>query len=921
MKRQSKPKLKGTVLFTVISVMSLLIIFLTSTLVLAASASNRTHRNYASSQTEYTARAAIESFSEAMARNDGIAQMIVNMKKTDVLTPSVDINDASLGEIGYYKNDGTWVPGQISIEYIDDTYVYNTKNNSWEEQQVLKITATAELGGEESTVSAYIRKKSPDEPSPLSIKGLHTVGGLDPDTTKGTYTGALALGITADGSQTYQLNNGTDVETDLTFVNGSLNSAGNVNIHVLKPQTGTVVMGNLHVSNSNFISIDYEMPDDFIQKDIPYLYVDGSVSCDSSLNIKNVNGKNAPYNIFCGSWNTWDKEVKIDNSDLYLMDTGATSRIGGSAGNTRLSAWNNALHQKSETQFDSKGGNIYSKGNLELKQTEIFGDVRCEGNATIDSGVTIHGNLVVGGTLNLNSSFTVDKSIYADNYNGFTAKLKSGYKKIEKNNVHHAPYNSIDPKYNKVDNIKYDYETNNYEVYDSDTPDPSGNGNWIDRDGNSRRSKVTYYDESGNCYEENQWYQYYMNGFENHFFFNGDEVARGYLKDKFGNIYHHDQWNPTKYDNGYYVTADQFGNEIGTEPTNKEYYYYDTTDASYPPVEVDEHTIQIHNPPYWTQRNCDGDDNNPNSGTDSGIVVTDHKTIYYKNSSGALVSASEAYTGVLPVSDFINSKGSIYPDNMTREAITGYAGTNPYPDGNQEYKIITSLKEIQEDVGYKSGAFDPSVYLTSVPSGVVLSKEYDSSSFVGSNTLNITENCKINGDIGNNRTIYIRPTGTLWVELNDVTLNHGSKIVVDDSHGSVNFMINGTLTLYNSLIVTKAIDDGNLSINESDKIGITFYGANTSQIAYNNNDTICGTAKCPYTRLNITNDGGRLSGVTYNGSSVPNPHWIGNALFSEIGNSGDNFTLLYTDAGGSSEESIMNQLLSESWAVMYYDVY
>ena len=45
-------KVKGSILFTVVSVMAILIIFLMGTLVLATSASNRAHRTYSTSQTQ-----------------------------------------------------------------------------------------------------------------------------------------------------------------------------------------------------------------------------------------------------------------------------------------------------------------------------------------------------------------------------------------------------------------------------------------------------------------------------------------------------------------------------------------------------------------------------------------------------------------------------------------------------------------------------------------------------------------------------------------------------------------------------------------------------------------------------------------------------------------------------------------------------
>ena len=69
MKTEKSKRLKGAVLFTVVSVMSLLIIFLMGTLLLASAANKRAQKSYAVSQAEYTAKTAIESFTKAMANS------------------------------------------------------------------------------------------------------------------------------------------------------------------------------------------------------------------------------------------------------------------------------------------------------------------------------------------------------------------------------------------------------------------------------------------------------------------------------------------------------------------------------------------------------------------------------------------------------------------------------------------------------------------------------------------------------------------------------------------------------------------------------------------------------------------------------------------------------------------------------------
>lgn len=911
MKKHSKAKLKGTVLFTVISVMSLLIIFLTSTLVLATSASNRSHKNYASTQTEYTARAAIESFSEAMSRNDAVAQMIVNMKKTDILTPSVEINDSALGQIGYYDNSGNWVPGQISIEYIDDTYVYNTEKLCWEEQQVLKVTATAELAGEESTVSAYIRKKSPDEPTPLSIKGLQTAGGLTPDTTKGTYTGALALGITADGTGEYQLNNGTIVKTDLTFVNGSLKTGGNLNFDIDKSGTGTVIEKNLKFStNPLTINLNYEMTGDFVQKDIPYLYVNGEIENGELIKVQ---GKNSPYNIFCGSWQTKSNNFDIKSSDLYLMDTGTTSTIG-CTGTSMLKAWSTSLIQKSNTQFDSKGGNIYSKGNIELSNIKIYGDVRCEKDITIGSSVIIYGDLVCGGNLTVNEGSIaniVKGQVYKREVSGNVSVLKPGY--TAHVNVYHE--NELRP--DCVEKESFSVDNAECLLAEKEILQQDGAYEWhyvskhngivtdfVWADGIDDK---TIYWIGDDYYTSKPYYQVNPDGFQT------KEIVTE--SKSIYQVNYDDTYIQLK--NGEAFVYDADGNPL-YQTTDKQYHYYHNGESGWNEV-LEEDAKK----PYYTEWN---DPTNTIYTKDLDGTINDTIDVYfYEDATNIRVDYNTSHIDNIykDLSEYTYAS-DIYPKYMTREAITGKDSSgNPYPDSKQEYKFVTNLDEIQKSIGYIGSTFDPSVYLTAIPDGIDVSTVYDINNLSSDETINITDSCTIKGDNGSGHSVIIniKPTGTVWVNLDNVTLQRNSKIVVDDSHGSVNFLVNGHLLVQNSTILTKKIDDGNKNITDSDKIGITFYGTPDSEIEYKNMDTICGTAKCPYTKLNISDDGGALDNVKYNGEDVAKPHWIGNALFKEIGNSGDDFTLLYTDAGGSSDSTITNQLLDESWEIMYYDMY
>ena len=77
---KEKPKrLKGTVLFTVVSVMMVMVVFLLGTLALAATASNRAYSNYQKEQTEYTSRAVLDSVVQAIQDDSDIKKAVLGL--------------------------------------------------------------------------------------------------------------------------------------------------------------------------------------------------------------------------------------------------------------------------------------------------------------------------------------------------------------------------------------------------------------------------------------------------------------------------------------------------------------------------------------------------------------------------------------------------------------------------------------------------------------------------------------------------------------------------------------------------------------------------------------------------------------------------------------------------------------------------
>ncbi len=499
MRSMKNRKVHGSVLLTVVAVMSLLIIFMVSTLTLATAANNRSHANYSGNQAEYTARTAIDSFTQAMARNNAVAQAVVSLESGKTLEPTVVIerpnfdtdgnvvrdangdpvysgsNDTALGRIGYYNNANEWQNNKIRVERLDDVAAYDAEKGEWRNVPYYRIVATARVGKETKTVTAYMRSKLQDEQKPPVLKGFRTTGNAGFTTTKGYVSGALCMGITDNTRAPYKLSNGTTLDTDQIFVNGGLEVAGN-NIEIYASRSdddevsNTVILGDLTSQNDLVIHVDYPYAKmgssgweykEMSQKNIPYLYVDGKLDPTNGFHVlaDGVNtplqlASGSPYNIFCGQFDgRGNSEVRID-ADMYIMKEGSslTSHIG-CANNTTLYSWSNSVLNRTGDQFASCGGSVYANHNIDIQKATIRGNLVVNGNCNIGENVRIDGDLVVLGkvTGKTNLGGIVGGTAYIGDTTGLTATgLRAGY--FAKANNFKA--NDLKLGYKKVQNVE-----------------------------------------------------------------------------------------------------------------------------------------------------------------------------------------------------------------------------------------------------------------------------------------------------------------------------------------------------------------------------------------------------------------------------------------------------------------------------------
>lgn len=781
MKTEKRKTLQGSVLFTVVCVMALLIIFLTGTLALASASSNRAHKSYSSSQASYTARAAIESFTLAMEREPGLPAAIENMGN-DPLYPQVIINDPSLGRVGCYDDSGDWHDNVIEIAPVESAnkqYIFTDANKDgkeeWVEVTAVRVTATCRVGKEEETVSAYIRKMpaGSSKTTPGGLEGLHEVGG-NSFPNGGKVYGGFGLGIAKDNSGIYRLHNALEARTKIAFINGSLVYAtGSAKFFVetpakpdkmAKPYSQTVIMGNVWMENSNFFFVDYDMNENYTQKQIPYLYIDGALVCQSGTDlvqgIKDPKKPNGPFNVFIGTLNTkayTDVQFSAGGSDLYLMDdyqedeyytvlhtkdldiaaeelpypddpenpenpAGLIDKYVkvkkgdnyfGSSGTSSLYAWTSSYVNKSDSKNISEGGNIYCKGNLTLQEAKIKGDVRVEGDCTIMNNVDIEGDLVVGGILYISDGngraehrgqISDWSRVYCDNVIGEGATREDDVLQPG----FEAHIDEVQPGYTPVHNFVYDNTPLPEEMYEYRHSFKTNETGWrthIKYPGDDDLGTDLGWDDEKTDGIRNADYAIYA-------------IADEYL-DKVDCVGKKYGFEPP-----YYVTsADGFDTSRVTF-SSQTIYKADPNDPGLPYVDETGNYVQVDDEYSYYKVDDEG------NVLDEVSKDTATRTYYTKVGDSKIYSKAEAYgRAVLLNSKSVRDypKGEIYPSNMTREKIYGEDTDLGFKAATGETKIIKNLGEMRKDLNMNeaTGEYKKEIYHTCVPKEYCLNAKDD----------------------------------------------------------------------------------------------------------------------------------------------------------------------------------------------------
>ena len=459
---EKKGKVGGSVLFTVIVVMMVLVVFLMGTLGLASAANKRAQNSYTSSQAQYTARMAVESVLAAMQNDADVAERVYKLRANTPI--NVDISTDRLATAGT-TGDAYGRIQSCTIENIGKDYYY--VDDKWDGRDIIKITATVQLGTQDSTVSAYILKKEDSGKGLITPSGggggLVTAGDAAFGTKVSVFGGAginlgnrwrdldpadALRGYSFDGSANFSSQDTTSLQWEAPYVvNGSFTADGSGAALVFpKLGSGFTFWGNFNFNNQIAITsgnpavLNAGSSAALNYTDIPYIYVEKTLSITNGAKGVNVNHQ-IPLNILCG--NTCIITTDPIYANLYMMNDNTpdsekvekqvywpefkiekyANYINFNQGSL-LSNWTYQLINGVDNPTEHVGGSIYAQDELCIDADNQKGVV--EGNLVVDDDLLIstqefvvEGDLVVKGKLKItNGRVKVGGKFYHDNQAG-----------------------------------------------------------------------------------------------------------------------------------------------------------------------------------------------------------------------------------------------------------------------------------------------------------------------------------------------------------------------------------------------------------------------------------------------------------------------------------------------------------------------
>lgn len=445
---KNRQKLKGSVLFTVVAVMMVVLVFVMSALTIAGATSRRAYSDYAKAQTQYTARSAIEATITHLQNSTDFAKKIKNLNNKG---DSFDVTVA-------YKEDSASLPSDtinVKVELVSKDYQYTDDQI----HDVVSITASSSLLGENSSVSLFLLKDSPSSSAGGFGNALTTLGGFNTEVGKITSYGGSSLNLYADSTDDEQPplylneNNGAVYRGNMLYNSTVKYGTASVYNYILSKNLygvpdGIVCYGDFIVERG--INIQSEVNYDGAPVDadgkkivklneVPYIFIERTLnlSGDSGNASADIGAPGNGVNIFCNQLIATSQQTQNIYADSYIWasDPDYDSLIQnfkdyndfavdyynyiGEEGENYEKTYSNpfivgsnySYHFKETNKYLSKIGNNGGTQLLQWAGDIINGDTSKEYGGNIFT----KGSLCFGGQSTVNGDVTAEQGVYMSN--------------------------------------------------------------------------------------------------------------------------------------------------------------------------------------------------------------------------------------------------------------------------------------------------------------------------------------------------------------------------------------------------------------------------------------------------------------------------------------------------------------------------
>lgn len=724
MKTEKIRKAKGSVLFTVVAVMTLLVVFMAGTMILVSSANHRSHINYSTAQTTVTSRTVAESALQALQlspKNKDYEDYFFSVNKDNPrieIPVSIDQSEAGahLGTMGDIENVVVTYEGTMDF-YSDGTTsddgTGDKAEKGWKSRDIIKVMSTVNLGRASSSTAIYLVVDPPnsDPGSGGGGAGFVTTGGADltcktslfggsyinlPElkwaenfdyTNKGLFNETTNPTGYLSGKTTALKNEGTLVEADAVF-NSNLALGDSSGMVFPVKGKGITIWGdlltsensgdpqkfNLYVNTANFPVKDGKR-ETLKFNEVPFIYVDGKITGGGNVQDDgNVSGgkgsmkfelvdmaKNAVTDIPLNVFCSSIDQHGDVNKSIFRADVYCMDET----------ATSEIGSNGADTQLRDWTASVINKGISTDAKDYIGGNFLTNGNLkfTGQKDITIEKDLRIAGDLDL-SSFSGTLKVGGDLVIGKNV-IGATKEKIQKLDIGGTLYTDaalpgIERSLKSNIEIREEFDDVNFVKVKNKGPYTWDKVELFNE--NTYPLGFTVKPEDGKTGEEAcNWIITNTAGNDYSIPYDPeDENSKDYFyvapEFEMNNVRDGD-FDDSEY---YYIEVEKNGvTEIRDEPKTQEFWYYAVTDTSDSPAHVPEEETLVKK--------------------------------YYDTSTGKYVTEKEAYEGTdaKPL-DAYKYKAHIYPDYAKKSVLIGKDSVGDIP--KKDTKVVMTMQEVLKNV-------------------------------------------------------------------------------------------------------------------------------------------------------------------------------------------------------------------------------